>query len=99
MKAAVELKILQYPKMLQGEILNDIDKLQLSSTPEIFDKASTLFLEKYKDHEVFVTYFEEQWLRLHRNWYEGASVNVGVKAQVPITHWSRSVRILKPNTL
>lgn len=42
----------------------------------MFEKASTVFLEKYAQYDAFIDYFKQQWLHLHRNWYEGACVNV-----------------------
>lgn len=59
------------PKNEQNEVISDIDVLQLSQTPDMFRKASELFLEKYAKHEEFIAYFKEQWLTLHPNWYEG----------------------------
>lgn len=62
------------PSDKRVECLQDIDKLQLSKNDKTFRKASQLFLEKYAEYDEFVAYFNTQWLALHRNWYEGASV-------------------------
>jgi len=64
------------PRDKQNECLEDINKLQLSSNPTAFHKASNLFIEKYSGHKEFVEYFTEQWLQLHPNWYEGAAVPI-----------------------
>lgn len=61
------------PKEHREEILHDVDMLQLSQTPTIFEKASQLFLVKYKMYEEFIEYFKKQWLIMHPNWYEGAA--------------------------
>lgn len=75
MKVAAEAKIRFYfPKNLQDEVIRDLEKLQLSQNPKIFEKSSNLFLEKYEAYAEFIDYFTEQWLVLHRNWYEGACV-------------------------
>ncbi|XP_037039624.1 uncharacterized protein LOC119076774 [Bradysia coprophila] len=68
------------PKEHQERLLQDIDRLQLSQTPAMFDKASVLFLEKYSKFTEFVDYFAQQWLHLHRNWYEVACVDRDIKA-------------------
>lgn len=68
------------PKGYQDEVVKNIDSLQLAQNPEMFNKASTLFIEKYADFPDFVDYFSQQWLNLHRNWYEGACVDLGIKA-------------------
>lgn len=71
------------PKDKQKEIISDIDTLQLSQNTEMFEKASTLFLEKYAKYEKFIDYFKQQWLHLHPNWYEGACAPI--KAQHKIS--------------
>lgn len=68
------------PKEYQDKVIQDINALHLAQNPAMFSKASTLFIEKYKDFTEFVTYFTEQWLQLHRNWYVGACVDRGIKA-------------------
>lgn len=50
----------------------DLDKLQLARNETIFDVASKLFLKKWaKVSKDLVKYFESEWLKQHRNWYEG----------------------------
>lgn len=63
------------PKQQQLQVLDDIDVLQLSQSPEIFDRASKMFLKKYEHFKDFVAYFDSEWLQLNRNWFEGASLN------------------------
>lgn len=55
------------PQNKQKECLEDINKLQLSSNPSVFQKASQLFIDTYQEHEAFVDYFKVQWLHLHSN--------------------------------
>lgn len=60
-------------KKQQNEVLLDVDKLQLSQSHTIFDKAAKLFIEKYEKVSTgFSEYFETQWLSSNRYWYEGA---------------------------
>lgn len=74
MKKATKFKVDKLiPKAYRDEILHDVDMLQLSQTPNIFEKASQFFLAKYKMYEEFVEYFKQQWLIMHPNWYEGAA--------------------------
>lgn len=68
------------PKEDQEEVIRDIDLLHEAQNPQMFDKASRLFIEKYERYIEFVKYFSEQWLQLHRNWFKGASVDLGIKA-------------------
>lgn len=58
------------------EFIYDLDKLQLSKTTRIFNKASNLFLLKWKSiSSELVEYFEREWLLQNRYWYEGARLN------------------------
>lgn len=58
------------------ELLADLDKLQLSKNKETFDKAAYLFVEKWKTISAdAMTYFELEWLRKNRFWYEGVEIN------------------------
>lgn len=68
------------PEEHQKEVLDDIDILQLAQSPAMFDKASSLFMEKYERFAEFTDYFSQQWLNLHRNWYEGSCVDINIKA-------------------
>ncbi|KAJ6642716.1 hypothetical protein Bhyg_07670 [Pseudolycoriella hygida] len=73
-KKAVRKNIGHYfPKEMHQSVLDDIDCLQLSLSPQIFEIASKLFLQKYAAHAEFVSYFEYEWLQQFRNWYEGAA--------------------------
>lgn len=56
-----------------SEILADIDKLQLSKSNEVFDKAAVFFVAKWeKVVPEFMEYFQSEWLQKNRFWYEGA---------------------------
>ncbi|XP_055307394.1 uncharacterized protein LOC129571604 [Sitodiplosis mosellana] len=56
----------------RNEFLFDLDKLQLARNETFFDVASKLFVKKWvKVSKELVTYFENEWLIQHRNWYEG----------------------------
>lgn len=68
------------PKHKQDEVLRDIDSLHEAQNRAMFEKASRLFIEKYENYTEFVEYFELQWLKLHPNWFAGASVDQGIKA-------------------
>lgn len=53
-----------------------MDKLQLSKNNETFDKAAYLFVEKWKTISAdAMAYFELEWLRKNRFWYEGVEIN------------------------
>lgn len=59
------------------ELLADLDALQLSKDNYTFDKASVLFMEKWKKVSAdAMAYFEMEWLRKNRFWFEGAASNV-----------------------
>jgi hypothetical protein len=47
---------------------------QLSSSPEIFEKAVELFKKKWNTEQAFLNYFEREWLSDNSNWYEGVGV-------------------------
>lgn len=73
-KKAIKKNILHLlPKEMHQGVFDDIDCLQLSTSPQIFEKASDLFLQKYAIFEEFVAYFRYEWLEQFRNWYEGAA--------------------------
>jgi hypothetical protein len=64
-------------KDLREKVIKQIECLQLSPTPEIFEKASELLIEMYSQNEdakVFMEYFNDQWLSYDPNWYEGYSL-------------------------
>jgi hypothetical protein len=58
----------------------DIYSLQLARNSQIFDKASKLFLLKWKNSNTqvdeFLTYFQGEWLGGLNGWYEGVSLFV-----------------------
>lgn len=60
-------------KKNQFELQQDIDKLQESSSPEMFTKAAVLFGKKWEGEEKFMAYMNKMWLTTHRNWFEGVS--------------------------
>lgn len=72
-------------------ILQDLAKLQVSASADIFGIGGNLFLMKWKETEpAFVAYFEKQWLcDLNKNWFEGAT------EYDPKTAWKASMLILK----
>lgn len=58
----------------QIEFMADLDKLQLSRSPDEFERASNLFVAKWKIvSEELMQYFTKKWLVQHSNWYEGYS--------------------------
>lgn len=66
-------------KLLQANrdaILKDIRQIHLSPSREIFERASTLFTQKWQDSEPeFCQYFMRQWVYSNCGWYEGFVVN------------------------
>lgn len=49
-----------------------MDTLQVSSNSTVFDKASLLLMNKWRSISVdLVNYFNNEWLIMNRNWYEG----------------------------
>lgn len=53
-----------HDKQHQIRVTNDIDKLQLSSSNQVFDQAAKLFVLKWKDlYPEFVEYFDVEWLK------------------------------------
>lgn len=59
------------------ELIDDIDLLQISSDEKIFTKAISLFVKKYQDNASdFIDYLNQMWFSSHRNWFEGASINI-----------------------
>lgn len=62
-----------FAKEIQQNVLNDINQMQLSTSPETFEDVSKFFLQKYAAHEAFVLHFECKWLHEYRNWYVGAA--------------------------
>lgn len=63
-------------KKQRFELLDDLDMLQLSKNNETFDRAATLFVEKWRIVSAdAMDYFTLEWLRKNRFWYEGVKVN------------------------
>ena len=57
----------------KAEILSDIEFMQLSKSNEEFNTASLLFKKKWEGYnQNFIQYFENEWLKENRFWYEGA---------------------------
>lgn len=55
-------------------IIDDIKKMQLAPNRKIFEYMTELFCKKWSPLESnFVTYFKQQWLGTHSNWFEGAA--------------------------
>jgi hypothetical protein len=60
----------------KDKILADINNLQLTKTDFAFDVDSEIFLGKWNTYSDFCTYFENEWLKQNRFWYEGAGKGV-----------------------
>lgn len=74
MRSAVSKKLSTYfrDQNQRLKFLCDLDKLQLSKSPDVFDKASILFIEKWRlVSQELVQYFTSEWLNKNRHWYEG----------------------------
>lgn len=55
-------------------IIDDIKKMQLAPNRQIFQYMAELFCKKWTTLESnFVSYFKQQWLGTHSNWFEGAA--------------------------
>lgn len=66
-----------HDKQKRQKFLNDIDMLQLSQTPAIFEIASQLFIVKWRtESNELINYFKNEWLFKNRNWYEGFAKRV-----------------------
>lgn len=79
MRRAVVQKLPSFfrSKDTQNEVLRDLDHLQLARSNEDFDKASELFVQKWRQSsEEFADYFTNEWLNKNRFWYEGVGRNV-----------------------
>lgn len=73
------------------ELFADLSKLQLSKSHELFDEASALFVAKWKVISAdAMNYFEKEWLRKNRYWYEGAASDVcatsDITSNIPSTN-------------
>lgn len=83
MKRKIESRICHIDdKETQKEIMEDIEMLQLSSSKDIFDTATSLFFKKWtkmqKNQSVldFMSYFEKEWIDSNNGWYEGVEFYV-----------------------
>lgn len=73
----VAAKVPTYLKEIKKQhvFLSDLDKLQVAKTPEIFDIAVELFMEKWrKESTDLIDYFETQWVLKNRFWYESFGI-------------------------
>lgn len=73
MRRAVSDKLPSFIKDIkkQAKCLSDLDHLQVAKTPEIFEKALQLFMDKWRDEsEDLIEYFEREWVAKCPNWYE-----------------------------
>lgn len=61
----------------QLEVMHDLDHLQIAKSKEVFDKAAQFFIDKWKEaNSEFCDYFEKEWLKKNRLWYEGVQNHV-----------------------
>ena len=65
-------------KEVRFEVWKDVDQLQLANSPGEFKLLCDSFLKKWKakrmgDVNLFLTYFETNWIRQNSNWFEGAA--------------------------
>ena len=89
-------------KHVYAKIKADIYVLQTCSDRDMFEKASSLFLQKWRkeNHDGvrdFLDYFEKEWLRNFPNWYEGAapgypSTNNGLESTNAIIKKEQTLR-------
>lgn len=57
------------------QVLSDIKTLQLSQSKEVFDEASKLLINEWKEKTPeFIKYFEENYILQRSNWYEGIAM-------------------------
>lgn len=93
MKKALKKNLTRWfrTKREKDKVLSDVDALQLSQDPDIFQHATTLFLKKYETQPDFCIYFNTEWLVQNRNWYEGASPvdNFAPSTNNALESWNR----------
>ena len=63
-------------KVIQEKINSEIHLLQACNTPELFTRASQLWLRKWEKSSIsgvreFILYFRSQWLENNFGWYAG----------------------------
>jgi len=83
----------------QDEMIEDIDQLQLSQSTEIFKRAVSLFIKKWKTKNAkeFLQYMNKKWLSTHNSWYEGykhftPSTNNGLESNNRIIKDEQTIR-------
>lgn len=79
MKKAVELNIKRFidDSTVQSTFLRDLDRLQISRSCKIFEKALELFIAKWKCVSAdFMSYFESEWIAKNNNWFEACALLV-----------------------
>lgn len=64
---------IEFSKEEGEKVMSDVYNLQLSQSPEIFEKAKNLFMTKYDSSPSFSDYFNKEWCEKNPNWFEGAS--------------------------
>ena len=69
-------KYLVEDKALHDVIMDAIETLQLSKNKKVFDIATRLFLEKWKNEKKFLQYFSRDWLNTKNGWLEGLATYV-----------------------
>lgn len=77
---------------VHNSILSDVDKLQLSQSPEIFNRASNLFLKKYNKYKSFCRYFSDVWLKDNPNWYEGCTPIPSPSTNNALESWNSLIK-------
>lgn len=58
------------------QIREDICNLQLCISEPIFDKAYELFKIKWQKEEAFLEYFDSEWKKKNKGWFEGYAVGL-----------------------
>lgn len=74
MAIAKKARSLISEKTVKAEILSDIAELQQCSSSDHFDIAVIaviLFKEKWLSQPRFLLYFETEWIKKNKNWFEG----------------------------
>lgn len=70
----VRKRPLNNAKKNRTPIMNDIHRMHLAPSAQIFNGMAALFLRKWSiEEQEFCDYFEKTWLGSRSNWFEGAS--------------------------
>ena len=87
---------------LKQQLLQDLDVLHNSPSQKLFNVASDLFLEKWrnsanKQMPSYLSYFKNEWLSdSHRGWYasyiSGVGTNNGLEATNAVIKKERTLR-------